>query len=156
MNNLFNDYLVLLNQMTEELKNLSELAKTKNLAAMDNDIMSLNEILKKEQVSALAFRGMESKQKSILQSLELTDVPLSSLVEHYPKEQRFEAKKVVENLQDAYKLYCCSSEVARNTLECNLHQIEKIISNIKPSVEGPGYEDKSPQLPKKMKTDFRA
>ncbi len=155
MNNPFDDYLVLLKQMTEELKKLSEMARNKNDAVINNDLMLLDDILKKEQVSALAFRGMENKQTVLLKSMGLTDVPLSSLAKHFPKEKYLDAKDIVEKLQSEYKVYCYTSEVARNTLECNLHQIEKIVANMQNKVDGPGYDNKSPELPKKMKTDFR-
>ncbi len=156
MNNPFDDYLLLLEQMRVELSHLSELANAKISAVQKNDLIALDKVMKQEQASSMTFRGLEQKQTLLLRATELTDVPLSSLPEKYPPEKRLDAKNTVEKLQNQYQIYRCSSEVARNTLECNLHVIDKIISDSDQSSEGPGYQEKTPQLPSAMKTDFRA
>ena len=48
-------------------------------------------------------------------------------------------------------------EVARDTLECNLHQIEKAIRAEDPErAAQTGYPGAPVDLPPQMKTDFRA
>ncbi len=156
MNAPYDDYLHLLDQMASELSSLSQLANKKAAAVRDGDLNALDEVLKKEQASSLAFRGLEHRKDTLLRTLGLTDVPLSALVEHYPPEKRMAAKTAVENLQTQFKLYEASAEVARNTLECNLHEIEKIVAAASSAEDGPGYQAKTPQVPSSMKTDFRA
>lgn len=156
MNNPFDDYLTLLDQMAKELSHLSDLAKQKTEAVLQNDLIALDEVLKKEQASALTFRGLEQKQATLLNATGLMDVKLSSLVENYPPKKRLACKEMVEKLQHQYDVYHCSAEVARNTLECNLHEIEKILASAAAAQNGPGYEAAPPEVPVGMKTDFRA
>ena len=156
MNNPFDDYLELLEQMSDELAHLSELAEAKTDAVMKNDLIALDRILKQEQASSLTFRGLEQKQATLLNATGLMNVKLSSLVENFPPKKRIACKEVVEKLQNQYDIYKCKSEVARNTLECNLHEIDKIIASAASEQNGPGYEVKQPQVPNGMKTDFRA
>lgn len=156
MNVPYDDYLHLLDQMASELSALSRLAREKAAAVKDSDLNALDQVLKKEQASSLTFRGLEHKKDSLLKTLGLIDVPLSALAEHYPAEKRLAAKASVENLQTQYKLYEASAEVARNTLECNLHEIEKIVAAASSADAGPGYQTKAPDVPSSMKTDFRA
>ena len=76
---------------------------------------------------------------------------------HYPDDLRLQAKHTVEALQTQFKVYQVSSEVARNTLECNLHEIEKFLATQEalPS-SGPGYTPPTVEPPRSMKSDFRA
>ena len=74
MNNPFDEYLNLLVQMSEELAQLSELAKLKTDAVVNNDLMALDQVLKQEQACSLTFRGLEQKQAALLNATGLMDV----------------------------------------------------------------------------------
>lgn len=157
MKNPFDDYLDLLDQIRTALDHLSGLAKEKSAAVRNNDLIRLDEIMKQEQAEALNFRGLEQRQNTLLNATGLKGIPLSSLAEHFPPKMRLEAKLRVEKLQTQYQVYRTCSEVARNTLECNLHMIEKILEGIStPAQRGPGYQVKDPEIPSPMRTDFRA
>lgn len=155
MNNPFDDYLRLLEQMAGELHKLSDLAQEKTEAVQRSDLMALDEVLRQEQASALTFRGLEQKQSQLLEATGLAGIRLSELVENYPPKKRSACKEAVEAINAEYAVYAARSEVARNTLECNLHEIDKILAAAQNAQQGPGYTH-DPQLPQKMKTDFRA
>ena len=157
MNNPFYEYLQLLDQIGEQVEHLTDLAKQKVTAVRNDDLLALDEILKQEQASSLLFRGLEQKQSALLNSTGLKGIPLSSLAENFPPKMRLEAKQCIEQLQTRYRVYQTSAEVARNTLECNLHEIEKVLASMSPaSAGGPGYQPAEPEIPSSMKTDFRA
>ncbi|MBR2928014.1 MAG: flagellar export chaperone FlgN [Oscillospiraceae bacterium] len=157
MNNPFYEYLQLLDQIGEQVEHLTDLAKQKITAVRNDDLLALDEILKQEQASSLLFRGLEQKQSALLNSTGLKGIPLSSLAENFPPKMRLEAKQCIEQLQTRYRVYQTSAEVARNTLECNLHEIEKVLASMSPaSAGGPGYQPAEPEIPSSMKTDFRA
>ena len=89
--------------------------------------------------------------------VEDTDIPMDSLAEQFPPKMRLDAKQRIEKLQTQYQIYKTCSEVARNTLECNLHLIEKVLASANiPADNGPGYQARDPEIPAAMKTDFRA
>ena len=128
MENPFLDYLNLLTQLKDELSRLSDLAKQKTSAVRASDLMALDEVIRQEQASSLSFRGLEQKQNALLQSTGLAGIPLSVLSEHYPPKLRHQAKQVTEALQTQYNVYQHCAEVARNTLEMNLHEIDKVLA----------------------------
>lgn len=157
--NPFDEYLSLLQQLTEELGTLCDLAREKTLCVRNSDLMALDEIMKKEQAAALRFRGLEQRQETLLKSTGLSGVALSDLPNHFPPKKHTEVKGVVEQLQRQYKFYRSWSEVARNTLECNIHEIDKLLSAAAVAPQDaatPGYAAAEPQRPEQMKTDFRA
>ena len=53
-------------------------------------------------------------------------MPLRELEERGPREAHMETRRAVESLRRKYEVFQSASEVARNTLECNLHAIERI------------------------------
>ena len=157
MDNPFLEYLKLLDQLKAELDRLTDLAKKKVTVVRQDDLMALDEIMRQEQAAALAFRGLEQKQVTLLKTMGLTEVPLSALAERYPADLRQQARQTVEGLQTQYHVYQKCAEVARNTLEVNLHEIDRFLASANvSSAGGPGYEGQPPEPPQKMRTDFRA
>jgi hypothetical protein len=146
-------YLDLLRQLTCALEQLSGLAREKMDAVRKDDLKALDLVLKQEQAISLSMRSLERKRQKTLDQLQLGDVPLSHLADHYPEETRLEAKTTVDDLQRQYKTYQSVSQAARNVLECNLHEIEKTLGN-----EAPNHldYDGSVELPSQLKTDIRA
>lgn len=157
MNKLFLDYLDLLAHIGTELDRLSELARQKTRAVRQDDLNALDQIIRQEQASTLAFRGLEQKQKVLLDATGLKGIPLSAAADQFPNELRLQARQQIEQLQTKYRIYQSCAEVARNTLECNLHEIEKILANAAPqSNNGPGYQAQTPEPPASMRTNFWA
>lgn len=150
-------FLNLLVSIRNNLNTLCHLAGNKAAAVRSDNLLELDSIMRQEQALSLAFRGLEQKKDSLARELGLESVPLSALADHFPADLQIQAKKVIEELQDQYKIYCAAAEVARNTLECNLHEIEKFLAAQDASAAaGPGYAPPTAQPPQAMKSDFRA
>lgn len=151
-------YLELLRELNATLDRLSCLAQEKSSAVHQNDLMALDEVLKQEQAMTLNLRGLEQKRLKLLAQLGLEDVPLTELPGKYPPHLTDEARRTVEELRHGYAIYRSHADAARNTLELNLHQIEKVIaaSGADPKLVAAGYEAPGVEPPKNMKTDFRA
>ena len=152
------DYLSLLREVSTTLEQLTDIAQHKTDAVLRDDLMGLDECMKQEQALSLALRGFEQKRLAALPGLDLVGVPLSMLSVHYPLDCQSEAKAVSEGLLNQYLIYNSAAEVARSTLECNLHQIEKILAEAGADpVPGFGYGVAGPvDPPPAMRTDFRA
>ncbi|MBQ2830241.1 MAG: flagellar export chaperone FlgN [Oscillospiraceae bacterium] len=150
-------YLDLLRSLTGTLTQLTEVAKRKTQAVRQDDLAVLNECIKSEQALSLTLRGFEQKQRSVLAELSLTDVRLRDLPNAAPAELRMQTKEVVEALQGAYKVYRSASETALSTIECNLHEIEKVLATQSEDVVLDYPTAREPvDLPSALKTDFRA
>lgn len=151
------DYLALLDELRTSLDRLSELARQKTDAVRRDDLMALDEALKQEQAMSLSLRGQEIKRLKLLSQLGLDGSNLSRLEALYPPALRFQAKQTVDALRQSYEVYRCTAGVARSTLECSLHELEKFVSaHGGGTVESPGYTSPGVEPPKTMKTDFRA
>ncbi len=144
-------YLALLGELSNILEKLSEKAQEKTKAVRQDDLAALANILKEEQVLSLSLRSCEQRRVKLLEQLGLSQTRLDDLPGRCPEELRLEAKAVVEELRRHYTQYNGCAEVARNTLECNLHEIEKILAQENGGVIPTGLEP-----PPSLKTDFRA
>ncbi len=154
---MYLSYLTLLEELTGVLESLVDLTREKIQAVRSDDLLKMDQILKQEQALTLSVRGLEQKRARQLEKLGLGKTRLSELAEAYPKELQYRAKQTAERLRSQYDLYHDISKMARTTLECNLHEIEKILAGMgRDPKEGPGYAPDNPEPPRKMKTDFRA
>lgn len=158
MTSAFATYLSLLREISRTLVSLTETAQQKTAAVRQDNLAVLNECLKREQALSLSLRGFEQKRAAATKDLGFDEsIPLSGLAAHYPVELQPEAKAAAEELLQNYQLYRSASEVARSTLECNLHQIEKVLAaSGEAEISGAGYDAAQPEPPAPMKTDFRA
>lgn len=124
----FQDYFKFLDQLGDVLDKLTAIAKEKTVAVKREDVVAVNECMKREQALSLSLRSMDIRREKMLQELGIGNIPLSQLVSHCPPALENEARQATERLQKRYDLFRSASTVARTTLEINLHQIEKILA----------------------------
>ena len=158
METLFRSYLGVLGELGGALDRLAPLARQKADTVRSDDLLALDEVLKQEQALGLNLRGLELKRQKLAVQLGLDSVPLSRLHEHCPPQLADEARKAAAALRESYEIYRSYADMARSTLELNLHQIDKALTDagIDPKLAAQGYEAPPMEPPKKMKTDFRA
>lgn len=144
------DYLKLMRGLTRTLEELAQVERDKNAAASAGDLRGVEECMKREQVMSLTLRGYDQKRDALLAALGLQGVTLSQLEDHSPDEYQLETKKVVEELRRQYTLFQAASQVARHTLEINLHAIE-LMQN-----KQAGDSAEAEETRKTHQTDFRA
>ena len=151
-------YLNLLRELGGCLDRLGELSEEKANTVRQDDLLAMDEVLKQEQVLSLSLRGLEQRRIKLLAKLGLDGVPLADLPKKYPAELQDEAKQTVNALRDSYKIFRARADMARNLLELNLHQIDRLIiaAGANPADAGAGYTPPGAEPPKNMKTDFRA
>lgn len=143
--------LTLFESITGHLRQLTELAKRKTTVVRKNDLLELDKILKEEQAQSLALRGLEQKRTTLLKQLGFENVPLTELPARAPAGLQQKTRDAVDTLRREFSIYRSAAEVARNTLECNLHEVEKFLAAAG-AAEKVGEIDPPPQ----MKSDFRA
>lgn len=144
------DYLKLMVSLTHTLEELTRVEQEKNGAASRGDLAGVETCMKKEQVLSLTLRGYDQKRDAMLAALDLRGVTLSQLEDRCPEELRLETKAVAEELRRQYALFQAASEVARDTLECNLRAIERI------QAAQAGDAAQAAEGRKGRQTDFRA
>lgn len=151
------EYLSLLGDLTRQLDRLAALAQQKVEAVRRSDLLALDEVLRQEQAISLALRGLEQRRLDLLKRLGLTQAPLEQLAQRYPAALQPQATQTITELRRCYGRYRTAAELARTTLEVHLHQVEQVVAahNGSPA-HGAGYAPPDAELPKNMKTDFRA
>lgn len=151
MSQVYEDYLMYLGELADTLDQMTEITKAKNKAARIGDLETVENMMKKEQVFSMTLRGMDIKRDKMLKEMGLEGVPLSGLADRYPPELFDRARKAVEHTQKRYEVFRSASEAARVTMECALHDIQRMLPEDQPV---PRREKGEP--PPRMKTDFRA
>lgn len=150
-------YLALLRDLAQTLGDLTQVEHEKAAAVRKDDLAELNELLKREQALSLSLRSLDGKREKMMGSLDLEGSSLKGLSVRCPARLREEARSVEEELRRQYQLYRGAADMARTTLECNLHEIEKLLAEQAGGSAGPGLPGSlQPELPRAMKTDFRA
>ena len=151
MSQVYEDYLQYLEDLADTLEQMAEVTKAKNKAARAGDLVTVESLMKKEQVFSMTLRGMDIKREKMLSEMGLQGVPLSKLAENYPAELFDRARKTAEQVQNRYTVFRSASEAARVTMEIALHDIERMLPENQPA---PRKDNEEP--PPRMKTDFRA
>ena len=123
---MWQKYLTLLGGLGKTLEELTELERTKTKAVSNGDLAGVEACMKREQVVNLSLRGTDQKRDRMLAEMGLTGVPLRELADHAPEELYYQTKDAAEKLRQQYDVFRSASQVARDTLECNLRAIEKI------------------------------
>ena len=158
MEELYSSYLDVLDGMSGDMDKLADLCREQCAAVRRDDLMGLDEVMKREQVVGLSLRGREQKRQKLALQLGLDGTRLSALSRMVPKSLLPRAQEVSEHLRRSYDSYQNAAQVARHTLEINLHEIDKILAahGVDPARSaGPAAEEPA-QPPRNMKTDFRA
>ena len=149
--------LTLFESIANHLRQLTELAKRKTTAVRKSDLLELDRIMKEEQAQSLALRGLEQKRISLLSQFELGNVPLTELPSRFPSQLQQKARESTEMLRREFSIYRSAAEIARNTLECNLHEVEKFLAAAGAANDiGTDYRNGEVDAPPQMKADFRA
>lgn len=120
------EYLRLLEGLTKTIGQLTEIEKSKTLAVSQGKLDEVEACMRQEQALSLSLRGFDQKREAMLARLGLTGVPLRRLEDHAPDELLMETKRVAEALRGQYEMFQTASQVARNTLECNLRVLEQL------------------------------
>lgn len=142
---LWSDYLALLTSLSDTMKRLTEIEQKKTAAVCQGNLPTVEDCMKQEQVISLSLRSLEQKRTKMLAQLGLSDVLLRDLAQHSPEEHQLETRHITEELRRQYTLFQAASQVARDTLECNLREIQRI--------QGQGDTAAENELP--HQTDFR-
>lgn len=160
MEAVWNDYLLLLDEMAVEMNKLAGVTREVCAAVRRDDLVALNDAMKQQQVSGLSLRGKEKKRQKLAGQLGLEGTRLSALPDLVPPELFSRAQETAGRLHSNACLYQEASQVARTTLEINLHELEKYLSahGVDPNqLPGGGPAAAAPvQPPENMKTDFHA
>ena len=128
MDGTWQELFALLEQLAATLGQLAEISREKTAAVLRDDIIAVNDCMKREQVISLSLRSADIKRDKLLERLGLQKLPLNAMADRCPENLRPEARRVEELVRDQYMIYRSAADVARSTLEINLHEIERLLT----------------------------
>ncbi len=150
----FEKYFDFLKELTAELKNLTELQKSKLKAIEEHSLDALNDCIKKEQAISLKMRGIEQKRVKLLNELGLSGTKMADISQKCPAQHKENVEKQVEATMSAYDEYKsiqtkATAEIARNMkfVETSLAHRGYVLENDEQDVPTPTH--------KTQPTDFK-
>nr|WP_297178752.1 hypothetical protein [uncultured Agathobaculum sp.] len=127
----FQEMLKLIRDLTGTLEQLTAAQKDVSAAVRSDDLEKLGMCMKREQALSLALRNADQRRGKLQAELGVEGVRLSELPDHVPDEaMRMEIKAAGENLTAQYRLFRGAAEVARSSLECSLHEVEGMMTQM--------------------------
>ena len=131
MNKDYAELAKLLEELAQTVDLLSQSQREITAAARAEDLAALGECMKTEQAYALTLRNLDKKRQEMQSRMGIADHTLRMVRSAAPDEESGRLIRQAETrLSESYKVLQSASEIARSTLECNLHQVEKMIEHL--------------------------
>lgn len=124
-------YLTLIKTLIAFFEDMVLLESDKVKAASDNNIIKVEECMKKEQADILKLRGLEQKRLKLQQELGFDNMTFQEVVAHAPNEYQPELNSLLKQMKDVIIRFQAANDSAGKVIEVNLHKIDKIITQLK-------------------------
>ncbi len=142
-------YLQLLEDFTRTFEQLGLLQEEKIAKVKADDLLGLNDCIRREQALSLQIRGYDKRRLDFLEAQQIQTLPLLDFHTQVPEDLRFQTKQVCDALRQTYAVFRGRFDAAQTILESNLYQVEQLLQQH-------GGQVKAPERPKAFRTDFRA
>jgi len=129
MENMDN-FTSLIKEMTEFFDAFQLIEKNKLQAAASNDILELEELMKKEQAEILVLRGFERKQQEIQAQMGCQGLTFKEIIAKAPESDRPELENVYSRLSDSLDLFQKTTQSVKQAIDINLHAIQKALQKV--------------------------
>ena len=131
MNKDYAELAKILEELAQAVERLSQSQTEIAAAGRAKDLAALSECMKTEQAYALTLRNLDKKRQDMQTQMGIGSHTLQMVRSTAPDEEsRTLIRQAEEKLSANYKMLQSASEIARSTLECNLHEVEKLIENL--------------------------
>ena len=123
-------FISLMKEMTQFFDAFQLIEKQKLEAAASNDILRLEEIMKKEQAEILVLRGLERKQQEIQSQMGFTGLTFREMIDRTPEQERAELEKAYSRLSESLDLFQKTTQSVKQAIDLNLHAIHKALEKV--------------------------
>lgn len=122
------EFSQIIRQLIELFDRMIPLEQKKLEIVSQNQIVLLDDIVKKEQAEVLAMRGLEQKRERAQEKLGFQNLTFQEILKQLPEEQRSEQKALFDELSSKVTLFQSITDNSRSIVEVNLHAINKAIA----------------------------
>lgn len=133
------DFISVIQEMIGFFSNITEIEKIKLNAATKNDIILIEDCMKKEQAEVLRFRGLDKKRNEIQDVLGFHNLTLSEILPLVDKEQSDDCALLFSQLGNVVTIYQKTANSAKTVMEVNLHQIDTVLTKANVQSDDPLY-----------------
>jgi DNA-binding transcriptional MerR regulator len=120
----------LLRENAELYDNFLELEYKKYDAVLKDDILTLDDLVSKEQVYYLKMRGLEQRREKVLKDLGFSDKTLKEIVEMSKDEQKLQLTGIYGELNKLINEFKKINNLCKTIIEVRLHRVDKIVSQL--------------------------
>ena len=123
-------FISLMKEMTQFFDAFQLIERQKLEAAASNDILRLEEIMKKEQAEILVLRGLERKQQEIQAQMGCSGLTFREMIDRAPEQDRAEFENVYSRLSESLDLFQKTTQSVKQAIDLNLHAIHKALEKV--------------------------
>ena len=123
-------FISLMKEMTQFFDAFQLIEKQKLEAAASNDILRLEEIMKKEQAEILVLRGFERKQQEIQAQMGCSGLTFREMIDRAPEQEKAELENLYSRLSESLDLFQKTTQSVKQAIDLNLHAIHKALEKV--------------------------
>lgn len=123
-------FISLMKEMTQFFDAFQLIEKQKLESAASNDILMLEEIMKKEQAEILVLRGLERKQQDIQSQMGCSGLTFREMIDRAPEQERAELENVYSRLSESLDIFQKTTQSVKQAIDLNLHAIHKALEKV--------------------------
>ena len=123
-------FISLMKEMTQFFDAFQLIEKQKLEAAASNDILRLEEIMKKEQAEILVLRGLERKQQEIQAQMGCSGLTFREMIDRAPEQDRAELENLYSRLSESLDIFQKTTQSVKQAIDLNLHAIHKALEKV--------------------------
>ena len=123
-------FISLMKEITQFFDAFQLIEKQKLEAAASNDILRLEEIMKKEQAEILVLRGLERKQQEIQSQMGFSGLTFREMIDRAPEQEKAELENLYSRLSESLDLFQKTTKSVKQTINLNLYAIQKALEKV--------------------------
>lgn len=123
-------FVEVIQEMIDFFEQFQTLEKVKLESVRDNDIIKLEECMKKEQAEILVLRGLERKQAQIQKELGFENATFREIIDLAPVEQKAELEAMYTELSNSLETFKSTTDGIKKTIELNMYAIDNALKRM--------------------------
>ena len=123
-------FIEVIQEMINFFEQLQAIEKAKLEAVSKNDIIQLEECMKKEQAEILVLRGLERKQAQIQKDLGFETATFREIIELAPLEKQAQLKAMQKELSNSLEEFKSTKDGIKKTIELNMYAIDNALQRM--------------------------
>lgn len=127
---------MLIRELIAFFDNMAATQQQKLHAAIHQDVLQIEECMKKEQAEVLRFRGLDKKRNEMQAALHFQNLKLKDILPLIDKEKSAECSLLFDQLNQSVKLYQNAFEAAKTAMETNLYRVNEALAAAAPNQIG--------------------